>query len=60
MVIVIGNGHSDLCSNPGRGGLHFHIVLIPLGKVCIPTILPQTMDKKKGILGSLTFVRQPV
>ena len=23
MVIVVGNGHSDMSSNPGRGWLHF-------------------------------------
>ena len=23
MVIVVGNGHGDTSSNPGRGGLHF-------------------------------------
>ena len=35
MVIVIGNGHSDTSSNPRRDWLHFHIALIPLGKVWI-------------------------
>ena len=35
MVIVVGNGHGDTSSNPGRDWLHFHIVLIPLGKVWI-------------------------
>ena len=30
MVIVVGNGHGDTSSNPGRD---FHITLIPLGKV---------------------------
>ena len=33
MVIVIGNGHSDTSSNPGRDW--FHIALILLGKVWI-------------------------
>ena len=33
MVIVVGNEHGDTSSNPGRDGLHFHIALIPLGKV---------------------------
>ena len=23
MAIVVGNGHSGLCSNPGRGSLYF-------------------------------------
>ena len=32
MVIVVGNGHGDTSSNPGRGWLNF-IALIPLGKV---------------------------
>ena len=34
VVIVVGNGHGDTSSNPGRGLLiAFHIALIPLGKV---------------------------
>ena len=32
MVIVVGNGHGDTSSNPGRD-IAFHIALIPLGKV---------------------------
>ena len=32
-VIVLGNGNSNQSSNSGC--LHFHIELIPLGKVCI-------------------------
>ena len=35
MFIVVGNGHGDTNSNPGRDWLHFHIALIPLGKVWI-------------------------
>ena len=35
MVIVVGNGHGDMSSNPGWDWLHFHIELIPLGKVWI-------------------------
>ena len=35
MVIVVGNGHSDSSSNPGRGLIAFPIALIPLGKVRI-------------------------
>ena len=35
MVIVVWNGHGDTSSNPGRDWLHFHIALIPLGKVWI-------------------------
>ena len=30
-----GNGHGDTSSNPGREWLHFHIALIPSGKVLI-------------------------
>ena len=33
MVIVVGNGHGDTSSNPGRDKIAFHIALIPLGKV---------------------------
>ena len=33
IVIVVGNDHGDSSSNPGRDSLHFHIALIPLGKV---------------------------
>ena len=32
MVIVVGNGHDDTSSNPGRD-IAFHLGLIPLGKV---------------------------
>ena len=35
MVIVVGNGHGDTSSNPGGDRLHFHISLIPLGKIWI-------------------------
>ena len=35
MVIVVGNGHSNTSSNPGRDPIPFHIALIPLGKVWI-------------------------
>ena len=35
IVIVVGNEHGDTSSNPGRDLLHFHIALIPLGKVWI-------------------------
>ena len=35
MVIVVGNGHGDMSSKPGRDWLHFHIALISLGKVWI-------------------------
>ena len=45
MVIVIGNGHGDTSSNPGREWLHFHIALIPLGKGMNPIILPPAMGK---------------
>ena len=34
MVIVVGNGHGDTSSNPGRD-IAFHIALISLGKVWI-------------------------
>ena len=33
MVIVVGNGHGDMSSNPGRSCIAFHIALILLGKV---------------------------
>ena len=33
MVIVVGNGHGDMSSNPGKRLTAFHIALIPLGKV---------------------------
>ena len=33
MVNVVGIGHDDTSSNPGRGLIAFHIALIPLGKV---------------------------
>ena len=32
MVIIVGNGHSDMSLNPGQD-IAFHIALIPLGKV---------------------------
>ena len=32
MVIIVGNGHGNTSSNPGRD-IAFHIALIPLGKV---------------------------
>ena len=35
MVIVTGNRHGDTSSNPGLDWLHFHIALIPFGKVWI-------------------------
>ena len=35
MVIVAGYGNGDTSSNPGRDWLHFHIALIPFGKVWI-------------------------
>ena len=35
MVIVVGNGHGDTSSNPARDWLHFHMALIPFGKVWI-------------------------
>ena len=33
MVIVVGNGHGEMSSNPGRDLIAFHIALIPLRKV---------------------------
>ena len=44
MVIVIGNGHGNTSSNPGRCGLHF-TTLIPFRKGLNVIILPPTMDK---------------
>ena len=35
MVIVVRNGLGNTSLNPGRDWLHFHIALIPLGKVLI-------------------------
>ena len=40
MDIVVGNGHGDTSSNPGRNSLHFHIE-----KDMIPIILPPAMGK---------------
>ena len=43
MVAVVGNGHGDQGSNPGRGCLHF-----PLGysgKCVKPSILPAAIGK---------------
>ena len=48
MVNVIGNGHGDTSSNPGRGLLHFTY----LGKGMNPIILPPAMSK---YLGRLVF-----
>ena len=42
MVIVVGNGHSDTSSNPGRDWLHFTNTL---GKGMNPIILPPVMGK---------------
>ena len=39
MVIVVGNGHCDTSSNPGRN-IAFHIALMPLGKAMNLIILP--------------------
>ena len=44
MVIVIGNGHGDMSSNPGRDWLHFTC----LGKGMNPIILPPAMGKIVG------------
>ena len=45
MVIVVGNGHGDTSSNPGRDWLHFTWALIPLGKGMNSIILPPAMGK---------------
>ena len=42
MVIVVGNGHGNTSSNPGRGCLHFHMAL---GKGMNPIILSPAMGK---------------
>ena len=42
MVIVVGNGHSDTSSNPGRA---FHVALIPLEKGMNPIILTTAIGK---------------
>ena len=44
MVIVIGNGHGDTSSNPGRV-IAFHIALNTIGKGMNPIILPPAMGK---------------
>ena len=44
IVIVIGNGHGDSSSNPGREWLHFTST-ITLGKGMNPIILPPAMGK---------------
>ena len=44
MVIVVGNGNGDTCSNPGRDWLHFTY----LGKGMYPMILPPAMGKIEG------------
>ena len=45
MVIVVGNGHGDTSSNPGRDNITFHIALIPLGKLWIQLFSPQLWVK---------------
>ena len=47
MVIIIGNGHGDTSSNPGRDWLQFHSTNT-LGKGMDPTILPAAMGKIVG------------
>ena len=42
MVIVVGTGHDDTSSNPGRDRLHFTNIL---GKGMNPIILPPAMGK---------------
>ena len=42
MVIVVGNGHGDTSSNPGRGWSHSTNTL---GKGMNPIILPPAMGK---------------
>ena len=45
MVIVVGNGHGDTSSNPGRDSLH---CTNTLGKGMNPIILPPAMGKIVG------------
>ena len=45
MVIVVGNGHGDTSSNPGRDPLYFTNSTITLGKGMNPIILPPAMGK---------------
>ena len=42
MVIIVGNGHGDTSSNPGRDWLHFTNTL---GKDMNPITLPPAMGK---------------
>ena len=53
MVIVIRNGHLDLCSNTRQ------MCYLTLGKSMHPTILPPAMHEWSR-LGTLTLVWQPI
>ena len=44
MVIVVGNGHGDTCSNPGRDDCISHCTNT-LGKGMNPITLPPVMGK---------------
>ena len=44
MVIIIGNGHSDLSSKPGQGCLHLTLTNA-LVKGIIPIILSTVLDR---------------
>ena len=44
VIIVVGNGHGDTSSNPGRDWLHFHSTNT-LGEGMNPIILPPAMGK---------------
>ena len=55
---VVGNGHTELTSNPERGCLHFHIALIPFGifESNDPSSIYEWVEGKTGlfILGMAT------
>ena len=59
IIIIIGNGHTELSSNPGLTVCSSHSASI-LGKDMNPIILPPALGKLFGRLGSLTFIWQPV
>ena len=60
MVFFVGNGHGDTSSNHGRDRLHFHIALIPFGKVWIQLFSLQVWVNSRAYLVSSALVRQLV
>ena len=57
MVIVVGNGHGNASSNPGKTDCISHSTNT-LGKGRNPIILPPAIGKYWGRLGSSALVRQ--